>query len=388
MTIARTGWIVAVCAAFLCTAVPTGSRAADPYEINAILSVTGQASFLGKEEAQALGVIEDMVNKAGGVAGRPVKFVVADDQSNPQIAVQLANVVIAKKAPVVIGPSLSGTCSATAPLLTSGPVELCLSPGIHPPEGSYVFSTNASTVDLAIITARYLRTRGVKKVAFIFSTDASGQDGEQAVNGVFSAPDNQGVTIVTREHFNVNDVSVAAQIAHIKASGAEVLYVWASGTPVATVLRGASDAGLSLPVITSVSNATYAQMKAYESFMPKELLFVSAPDLAPGELPNGRVKQAVGVFRNAFKAIGVQAEHGHALAWDAGLIVIDALRKFGTNVGAGQLREYLQNLRWQGISGAYDFRAIPQRGLNYSSLMVTRWDPAKGAWVGVSKLGG
>ena len=75
--------------------LPVAGGAADPFEINAILPLTGPASFLGKEEAQTLGAIESSVNKTGGVRGRQIKFVVQDDQSNPQIAVQLMNAVMA-----------------------------------------------------------------------------------------------------------------------------------------------------------------------------------------------------------------------------------------------------------------------------------------------------
>jgi hypothetical protein len=39
-------------------------------------------AFIGKEEQPSLGIIERLVNQSGGVRGRPIKFVIADDQSN------------------------------------------------------------------------------------------------------------------------------------------------------------------------------------------------------------------------------------------------------------------------------------------------------------------
>src|ERR1700685_4498291 len=127
--------LIAVVTACILLAVAQRAGAADPYEINAIVSATGPDSFLGSEQAQVLGIIEGIVNKNGGIAGRPIKMVIADDQSSPQIAVQLANSVIAKKGAVIIGSSTVALCNAMASPAKNGPVISCLSPGVHPPDG-------------------------------------------------------------------------------------------------------------------------------------------------------------------------------------------------------------------------------------------------------------
>src|SRR5580658_9715217 len=95
--------------------IPSFAVAADPpYEINVILPMTGAAAFLGKADTNALNVIESTVNKSGGIRGRQIKFTVADDESNPALAVQLLNAVLAKKVPLVLGSTLGATCSAMA----------------------------------------------------------------------------------------------------------------------------------------------------------------------------------------------------------------------------------------------------------------------------------
>ena len=45
----------------------TPARADEPYKINAILPLTGQASFLGKEEQVSLQIAEKYVNRTGGM---------------------------------------------------------------------------------------------------------------------------------------------------------------------------------------------------------------------------------------------------------------------------------------------------------------------------------
>ena len=73
-----------------------------PYEINAILPLTGSGAFIGDGHAGALRAAEAYVNSTGGIKGRPVHFVIADSQSKPQVNVQLTTAVLAKHPPFVI----------------------------------------------------------------------------------------------------------------------------------------------------------------------------------------------------------------------------------------------------------------------------------------------
>ena len=273
----------ALVAAALVAGVPLATAAAEPIAIPVSLPMTGSVALLGQSISTALTVLAESVNKNGGVNGRPIRFDVQDDQSNPPVALQLVNSFIAGKAPVMLGPSLNATCSAIAPALRGGPVDMCFSPGIHPEPGSYVFSPAPSTLDLAIVTAHYAKRRGWKKMAFIFSTDASGIDGEKVITQAFAQPENRAVGIVDVEHFGITDLSVAAQIAKIKSADPDALYVWASGTPSTTVMRAIADAGLAVPVLTSYSNATFAQMNAFKSYLPKELLMPGLPTMVPAD---------------------------------------------------------------------------------------------------------
>jgi branched-chain amino acid transport system substrate-binding protein len=379
--------IASLAFAALLATIPLGGSAADPFEINVILAETGSAAFLGKSQAVALGILEQQVNAAGGIAGRPIKFAIADDQSNPQVGVELMNGIIAKKAPVVIGSSIVAICNALAPLAKDGPTVYCLSPGIHPAEGSYTFSALTSTTDLLSMSANYFRQRGWHKVATITSSDATGQDADRGIDEAFTAQG--GMQIVDREHFNISDVSVAAQMAHIKASGADAMIAWSTGTPIATILRGYVESGITIPIETTNGNLTYAQMHAYTQFLPKDLYFPAPPPIAPDQLPNGAVKRRVTDYISAFKTNGIRPDSGYIAAWDPALLVVDAYRKLGLNATAAQIRDYLSGLRgWVGINGAYDFKAIPQRGVGVNGVLMVRWDPAKDTWVGVSKLGG
>jgi branched-chain amino acid transport system substrate-binding protein len=388
----KTLYAAAIGALALAMTSPSALRAAESYDIHVVLPLTGSAAFVGQGEKDALAVLEAYVDKNGGIQGRPLHFVYHDDQTSPQIAVQLTNDILANKPVVVMGSSLVAMCLAMAPPMKAGPVHYCLSPGVHPKPGGYQFSTSASSVDQIAAVIRYYRLNGWTKLATLMTTDASGQDGDRSIDGILAYPENKGVvTKVIAEHFNPSDVSVAAQIARIKSSGAQAIIAWTTGAPAATVLRGMIQAGLDIPVAPTSGNQTFAAMHQWKAFLPRHLVLASA--LYPphdGVLTlDPRVEKLQHEMYAVLREHGFEADNMVATSWDAGLIVVAGLRKLGTNASAAQLRDFIANLTdFPGIDGIYDFKKYPERGLGPDASTVTAYDAKTDAWVWLSKPGG
>lgn len=388
----RTALSAFVITVLLSAATPVATLAqVKPVDINVIVSLTGPGTFLGKGEVDGLNALQGAVNKRGGIRGRPVNFVIHDDQTNPQQSVQLTNQIMAEKVPVILGSSLGATCLAMAPLVTNGPVQYCLSPAIHPKSGSYTFTSNVSTSDYAIAFYRYFRTQKWTRIALITSTDASGQDADEGFGAALNLPEfkDSGLSIVSHEHFNITDISVSAQMARIRAANPQVIIAYSPGTPFGTLLQGIKQGGLDdLPIATGTANMTYAEMKQYAQFIPKNLIFPGLPYLAhQAASPKERAVQDT--FYDAFKPLGIVPDLIQSFSWDPASIVIDAMRAVGPDAGADQIRQYIENLHdYIGINGVYDFRDGSQRGLTEHNLMIMRWDIDKETWSAVSGLGG
>lgn len=366
------------------------ARAADPFNIDVVVTLTGPGTFLGKAEEDTIKALEGVVNKEGGIKGRPVHFVFKDDQTQPQVAVQLMNEIISSKAAVMLGSSLAATCLAQGPLVAkSGPVQYCLSPAIHPATGSFVFSGAASTRDALLGEIRYFRARGWKRMAMISSTDASGQDADTEVNHALALPENKGgVAIVDQEHFNPTDLNVAAQMARIKASNPQIIMAYAPGTPFGTLLKGVQTAGIETPIATGNANMSLVQMKQYADITPKELYLSGNPVLA-NIATTPKAKQVQADFNGAFKAAGIRPDYLSTLGWDPALIVVEALRALGTSATPEQIRKWISELHdFTGVSGTYDFRDGSQRGLTVKDIVVMKWDAPKDYWTAVSDPGG
>jgi len=357
------------------------ARAADPYEINAILPVTGQGAFLGSSQAETLRAVESLVNKTGGIQGRAIKFNILDDQSSAQTSVSLTNTLISKQAPVILGSSLVALCSAMAPLAEkSHTIMYCLSQVPLQPNG-YAFAMGRPFGDTAIVLAKFIRDHGWTNVALITSTDATGADFDREFGEkTLALPENKSLRLVERGYFNATDVSVAAQMSRIKAASPQVLVTWASGTPFGTLLHGIQDAGIDVPVTSPSSNMSYGQMAQYANLLPRDLYFVAfggsvVQDLT---LPKGPARNAQTAYFDAMRAAGIRPDFVHTLAWDPAMLVVDALRHLGTGASAEALHDYVEHVHgWVGIDGTYDYRVNSQRGVSRDALYVYRWDPRK-----------
>ena len=383
--------VAAVLSFLLSLGAVASAQQSAPFHIDVITSQTGSFAYVGAKTIETLNVLQTVVNARGGVDGRPVQFDYEDDQTNPVVAVQLANAAIARGAQVVLGPLSAAACAAVIPLVaTAGPLNYCLSPVTAGPPGGYVFTTGAGTAANNVVMVRFFRNRGWKRIAIIAATDASCRDGERYIDNALALPENRDMQVVAREHFAPTDLSVSAQVAQIKASAPQAILTCASGTIFATVLHGLHDAGVDIPTAASSANMVYEQLASYAGILPHELYFAAGRGFVPdGTLGSGPVKDAQNVFFAAFRAAKLRPEYQATIVWDPVMIVIDGLRHAGPQPTAAKVHAYIESLHdWAGIAGIYFFRDNSQRGIGENALQVDRWDGAHSAFVVVSRPGG
>ena len=373
----------------LALGAPGIARAADSFDINVILPLTGGGAFVGNGHRESLSTLAEVVNKEGGIGGKPVRFVFHDDQTNPQVAVQLASDILAEKPAVILGSGLVAMCRAIAPLMKNGPVDYCLSPAVNPEPGSFVFSSSSSADDQSTAVLNYFRMKGWTKIAEINNTDATGQANEKSNTALIEA--SKDLKLVDTQHFNATDISVTAQMTHIEASGAQAILAGATGTPAASVFKAMIQLGMDTPIEVSSGNQSFSQMEQWHDFLPKHLVLSSAlfPEHDGLLKLDPRVEKAQHDMYAALAAHGLKADNMEATSWDAGLIVVSALRALGPNATAVQVRDYILNLTdFPGIDGLYNFKKYPARGLGPDSGTVVRYDGATKSWVWLTLPGG
>lgn len=362
----------------------------EPYVIHGIFSQTGPASFVGQDQMKTLKLVENLVNRQGGIRGRPLKFVYSDDQSNPQVANQIVAQFIEEKAAVFLGPSVAGTCSAAAALVAQrGPVMWCFSPAIAPASGSYVFSAGPSIDSAGLALVRYMRERGWTRLAAISSTDGSGQAFDHAIAYALAQPENKNVQMLLYEHMNPADISASAQVARIKSANPQAILTLATGSPWGTIMHSISDAGITVPIGGGHGNAVIEELTQFRSFLPRELYFAGMVSLDPNSVGRGPIQDAQRPFFATFQQAGMKPDIGLTTAWDPAMIVVNALRAIGPSATAQQILAYILNLHgWIGVNGVYDFSDGLQRGVTVRAVVIDRWDKDASKFIAVSRPGG
>ena len=361
-----------------------------PYELNAIFAVTGPAAFIGGPAAQAFKAIEGYVNSTGGIHGRPIHMNVLDDQTNPQVAVQLVNGLAAKHVAVLIGPMATASCNAVVGLIANGPVAYCVSPFINPPSGGYMFVQGGSPIDGGVVTLRYLKERGLKRVAMLDATDATGQALDRATEAAFGYPEFRSMQLVSHLHFSPQDVSVTAQVSQLKAANPQALISWNLGTAFGTVAHGLHDAGLdNLPLVVAGGNASANQIKALGGFTPTDMHFLVSPLWAQDSRVPKDVKDQEALFARVMHDANLPSDGAYASDWDITMVVIDALRHLPPDPSAEQIRNYISHIsHFVSTNGTYDFRFGNQSGAGQTIFILVHWDPKNNRFAASSLTGG
>src|SRR3989304_1070807 len=89
----------------------------EPYKIGFVNSFSGYMAAMGGQERDGVLMLEEKVNKEGGISGRPIRIVAYDDESDETKGVLAVKKLIAEdKVLGIIGTSASGIAMAQVPV--------------------------------------------------------------------------------------------------------------------------------------------------------------------------------------------------------------------------------------------------------------------------------
>ena len=112
--------ICTILALLFCLAGARPSEAADPIRVGAVLPFSGGVELYGEQARLGLDLAVGDINAAGGILGRPVEVVYADDKTNPDAASGAMRSLVEKDGAVaVVGPITSRNLNALVPLAES-----------------------------------------------------------------------------------------------------------------------------------------------------------------------------------------------------------------------------------------------------------------------------
>ena len=339
----------------------------EPYKVGAVFSVTGRASFLGEPEKKTVEMIEEAINKVGGINGHPLEVIVYDDESDETKCVLAVKRLIKKdNVPVIIGPSLSGNTMAVIKIANDEHVPLvscAASNKIVTPvsERKWIFKVPQSDSHAVEKIYDYLLKKGITKIAIMSVSTGFGASGREELLRI--AP-KVGIEIVADERYGPKDTDITAQLTRIRGTDAQAIVNWSVGPTQVLAVKNWRDLGMtSIPFFQShgfgsPKNIELAAGAAEGVFCP--LGKVNIPLLVADDDPQ---KKVIMLYNEAYEKKynePVSSFGGHA--WDSLNLVIDALRTVGPD--PAKIRDYIENRKnFVGQHGVFNFSPTDHNGL-------------------------
>jgi branched-chain amino acid transport system substrate-binding protein len=159
---------------------------AKPYKIGTIQPLSGAGAVGGKTALVGVQMAADRINKSGGINGRPIELVVADDESRPDVGRRKAEkLVVDDKIDVQVGGFLSNICLACMPVWEEAKIvniiSVCLDTTLTGSKcNRYSFRPFDYAPAQAVAFAPYLVNRMGKKWHIAFADYAWGQSTRDA----------------------------------------------------------------------------------------------------------------------------------------------------------------------------------------------------------------
>jgi len=319
------------------------SESGDGLKIGSLLPATGDLAPVGQPMLASVPLLVETVNACGGVNGKPVTLVTADDQTDPTAGAEaMTKLAEVDRVAGVVGSFASGVSNAAVDVAVRSQVML-----ISPGSTSSVFTERAKSGDFqgywartappdtyqAQALAKLASDRGFKRVATLVINNDYGVAFEQEFVKAFKA---QGGTIVNESsptrydpRATTFETEAAAAFGDKPDAVLAVLYPETGSL----VLRAAYQQGLMKDVQVMLTDGVYAEDFAKQVGKTDDGKFILSGAI-------GTVPGAGGPSLEAFSKIWQEKENRPLAAyvphsWDATALLVLAAQAAGNNTGKG-----------------------------------------------------
>ena len=367
------------CLIFLIMLAPS-AFAADTIKLGAFFDLSGRAAFIGTPTKLVAEMVVEKINSEGGINGKLLELIIADTQADPAKSASIAKKFIYKdKVVAIIGPTLTDTGMNVKKVVDSGKTPIFMTVGGDPVimggkfgPFEWVFkSPQRSSIAVERLFI-YLKEKGLTKVALLSAADGFGKDGARWMAKL--APQ-YGIEIIAHESFGTRDTDMTAQLTKVKKGNPQAVIAWTIGPAGSIIAKNKLQLGIDLPLFQchGLPDPKYVELagKASEGDrMPATKLMVV--DELPDSDPQKSVIQAFVKLYNEKgydKQFPINTHSGYA--WDAIMMVADAIKKVGTEKEA--LRKEIESTKgYVGISGIYNITPENHNGLGVDSMVMVQ----------------
>ena len=330
-----------------------GSDQGEVVNIGWIGSLTGPQALWGQSEWATVQMFFEMINEEGGINGVKFNPIGLDSRGQPEDAVNAARRLTSQENVIaIIGPNASAQAIPVSEVLVEARV-----PGV-----STVATNPRVTVDNGQVKPYYFRVCFIDPyqgaVASGFSFDELGartaailydigNDYSTGISEFFRADFIQrGGTIVADEAFVETDVDFRPQLTAIRDANPDIIFMPFAYTQVVMATTQARELGITA---TFIGSDTW----------PSEELLTLAADAVEGSFFVNHLDfndpHVLG-FRNDYRESrfnpgdGIEPELNGYMAWDASLMVVEAIRK-ANSFDPSDIAAAMSTIDFEGLTG-------------------------------------
>ncbi len=232
--------------------VKSQDMSGDEILIGHYASMTGDNSTFGIEADQGAKLAEKEINAAGGVLGKKVKLETQDDQSKPEEAKTVATGFAANpKIVAVIGEVSSGRSLAAGPVFQRAGIPM-VSPASTNPNvtkiGGYIFRVCFIDPFQGFVMAKFARD-DLKATKVAIMRDQANDYSVGLANVFTEEFPKLGGQIALDVSYSGKDSDFRSQLAQIKASGADAIFIPGYYSEIGTIARQAREQGIKVPLL-------------------------------------------------------------------------------------------------------------------------------------------
>lgn len=322
-------------------------------KIGAFGPMTGGAAGYGQSEREAIDLVVEEVNAAGGVLGRKIEVLYGDDAGKPEQAVSIAKrFITSDQVLLVLGGISSPTSMAVSQVTGQEKVPQIIVAGtaarITLQGNPWIFRSAVPDTKLAGDLADFVHKKfpKVKRVGAIYVNDDFGKGG---VTAFAERAKRHGIQIVADEKYTRGDVDFTAQLTKIRAATADAILDWSRYHEGALIAKQVRQMGIKLSIFGGDGAAHPKYIELGGDAVDGVYYATHFSPSTSGDLPVAR--RLVEKLRAKY---GKDPDFIHSEAYDAMLIAVDAIKRAGS-LDREKIRQAIATTDLEGTRGRIRF---------------------------------
>ena len=314
-------------------------------KIGGNVEMTGGVANYGNQALSGMKLAFKQVNESGGVLGKKINLILADNKSEPAEAANATTKLITQdKVSIVMGPIVSSNVLATVKIAEDNKVVVMTPTGTNEKitvDNGKVrpFAFRACFIDpfQGRVMANYA-TKSLKAKTAVIYIDSS-SDYSKGVAAAFEETFvKNGGKVAGKEAFLQKDQDFKATLTKIKAMNADIVFIPAYYEEVGKIVKQARELGINQPLLGTDG---WDNPKVVEIAGAAALnnTFFSNHYSSQDSDPN--VKKFIDAYKAEYKE---EPSSMAALGYDAAMIVIDAIKRANTT-DAAKVKEAMEQTK-------------------------------------------